>query len=139
MRWNECGCDVYCRRHLEKLHVTDLRLQLLRQANFDIKPLTYRIILKVKFQVSLSKNLFELFAYKINCNASSHLTFFLFEACVNAAREGHSAELNRLRSELKTIIQNIESMEERKQHLEQESALLLWVSELVDPLGLWAV
>lgn len=52
-------------------------------------------------------------------------SFILFEACVNAAREGHAAELNRLRSELKTIIQDRESMEERQQLLEKENALLL--------------
>ncbi|KAA0710937.1 hypothetical protein E1301_Tti002955 [Triplophysa tibetana] len=42
-----------------------------------------------------------------------------------SAREGHTAELNRLRSELKTIIQDRESMEERQQLLEKENALLL--------------
>ncbi|XP_056624515.1 early endosome antigen 1 [Triplophysa dalaica] len=52
-------------------------------------------------------------------------------ACVNAAREGHTAELNRLRSELKTIIQDRESMEEREQLLEKENALLLQERENV--------
>ncbi|KAI7804642.1 putative myosin-2 heavy chain, partial [Triplophysa rosa] len=52
-------------------------------------------------------------------------------ACVYAAREGHTAELNRLRSELKTIIQDKESMEERQQLLEKENALLIQERENV--------
>ncbi|XP_065111573.2 coiled-coil domain-containing protein 175 [Paramisgurnus dabryanus] len=45
-------------------------------------------------------------------------------ACVSAAREGNAAELNQLQSELKTLVQDIESMETKQQLLEQENALL---------------
>ncbi|XP_050990090.1 interaptin [Labeo rohita] len=46
-------------------------------------------------------------------------------ACVTAAREGNAAELNRLQSELKTVVDDIQSMEEKQQLLEQENAVLI--------------
>ncbi|XP_055028836.2 coiled-coil domain-containing protein 175 [Misgurnus anguillicaudatus] len=46
-------------------------------------------------------------------------------ACVSAAREGNAVELNQLQSELKTLVQDIESMETKQQLLEQENVLLL--------------
>ncbi|XP_042597838.1 myosin-11 [Cyprinus carpio] len=46
-------------------------------------------------------------------------------ACVTAAREGNAAEMNRLQSELKTVVDDIQSMEGKQQLLEQENAALI--------------
>lgn len=59
-----------------------------------------------------------------NCSGS-FLKLFVFEACVTAAREVNAAELNRLRTELKSVVDDIQSMEEKQQLLEQENAALL--------------
>ncbi|ROJ78771.1 Coiled-coil domain-containing protein 175 [Anabarilius grahami] len=45
-------------------------------------------------------------------------------ACVTAAREVNAAELNRLKTELKSVVDDIQSMEEKQQLLEQENAVL---------------
>lgn len=47
------------------------------------------------------------------------------EACVTVAKEGNTAEMNRLQSELKTVVDDIQSMEEKQQLLEQENAALM--------------
>ncbi|KAL1257608.1 hypothetical protein QQF64_010852 [Cirrhinus molitorella] len=46
-------------------------------------------------------------------------------ACVTAAREGNAAELNRLQSELKAVVDDRQSMEEKQQLLEQENGVLI--------------
>ncbi|XP_016423052.1 myosin-11 [Sinocyclocheilus rhinocerous] len=46
-------------------------------------------------------------------------------ACVTAAREDNAAEINRLQSELKTVVDDIQSMEEKQQLIEQENAALI--------------
>ncbi|XP_051579060.1 repetitive organellar protein [Myxocyprinus asiaticus] len=44
-------------------------------------------------------------------------------ACITAARKRNAAEMNRLQSELKTILHDIESVEQRQQLLEQENTV----------------
>lgn len=51
--------------------------------------------------------------------------FVVVEVCVTAAREDNTAEINRLQSELKTVVDYIQSMEENQQLLEQENAALM--------------
>ncbi len=51
--------------------------------------------------------------------------FVVVEVCVTAAREDNTAEMNRLQSELKTVVDYIQSMEENQQLLEQENAALM--------------
>ncbi|XP_073683284.1 coiled-coil domain-containing protein 175 [Garra rufa] len=46
-------------------------------------------------------------------------------AFVTAARESNAAELNRLQSELKAVVDDIQSMEEKQQLLEQENAVVI--------------
>ncbi|XP_039539027.1 coiled-coil domain-containing protein 175-like [Pimephales promelas] len=46
-------------------------------------------------------------------------------ACVAAAREDNAAVLNQLQSELKSVVDDIQSMEEKQQIFEQENAVLL--------------
>ncbi|XP_039521935.1 coiled-coil domain-containing protein 175 [Pimephales promelas] len=45
-------------------------------------------------------------------------------ACVAAAREDNAAVLNQLQSELKSVVDDIQSMEEKQQIFEQENAVL---------------
>ncbi|XP_005158711.1 coiled-coil domain-containing protein 175 isoform X1 [Danio rerio] len=45
--------------------------------------------------------------------------------CVTAARESNATALNRLRSELKAAVDDIQSMEDKQQLIEQENAALL--------------
>ncbi|KAK9959585.1 hypothetical protein ABG768_009699 [Culter alburnus] len=45
-------------------------------------------------------------------------------ACVTAAREVNAAKLNQLKTELKSLVDDIQSMEEKQQLLEQENAVL---------------
>lgn len=49
----------------------------------------------------------------------------VFEACVAAAREDNAAVLNQLQSELKSVVDDIQSMEEKQQIFELENAVLL--------------
>ncbi|XP_048046605.1 golgin subfamily A member 6-like protein 22 [Megalobrama amblycephala] len=44
--------------------------------------------------------------------------------CVTAAREVNAAKLNQLKTELKSVVDDIQSMEEKQQLLEQENAVL---------------
>ncbi|XP_043119569.1 golgin subfamily A member 6-like protein 22 [Puntigrus tetrazona] len=48
---------------------------------------------------------------------------------VTAAREGNAAEMNRLQSELKAVADDIQSMEEKQQFLEQENTALIQEKE----------